>query len=71
MSANEVTWRKASRSTAEGDNCVEIADAPSAVVVRDSQDPQGPALMVSRRDFRRLAEVLKTVSHVDSAGGAA
>ncbi|MFI0404852.1 DUF397 domain-containing protein [Actinomadura sp. 3N508] len=52
-------WRKASRSTVQNDNCVEIAAASDSVALRDSKDPQGPKLIVSRRDFRRLAEVLK------------
>ncbi|WP_337959945.1 DUF397 domain-containing protein [Actinomadura madurae] len=27
-------WRKAARSTAEGDNCVEVADVSSVVTAR-------------------------------------
>ncbi|GAA1791308.1 MULTISPECIES: DUF397 domain-containing protein [Actinomadura] len=52
-------WRKASRSTAEGDNCIEVADVSSVVAFRDSKDPNGPILVVSRRDFGRLAQALK------------
>ncbi|WFE34942.1 DUF397 domain-containing protein [Micromonospora sp. WMMD975] len=38
------TWRKSTRSGAQG-NCVEIADnLPGVVAVRDSKDQQGPAL---------------------------
>ncbi|OLT10888.1 DUF397 domain-containing protein [Actinomadura sp. CNU-125] len=55
-----VAWRKASRSTSNGGECVEVADASSIVAVRDSKDPDGPKLVVSRRDFRRFAEAIKT-----------
>ncbi|WP_026341381.1 DUF397 domain-containing protein [Actinomadura atramentaria] len=33
------TWRKATRSTAQGGNCVELAALPSALGVRDSKHP--------------------------------
>lgn len=39
-----VTWRKSSRSAASAANCVEVAFAASSVAVRDSKDPDGPAL---------------------------
>ncbi|MFC4857459.1 DUF397 domain-containing protein [Actinophytocola glycyrrhizae] len=40
----ELSWRKSSRSTANGDNgnCVEIAFAGPAVAVRDSKNPAAP-----------------------------
>jgi hypothetical protein len=38
-------WRKASYSSTNGGNCVEVArNLPGAVAVRDSKDP-GPALV--------------------------
>ncbi|MGK5441743.1 DUF397 domain-containing protein [Micromonospora sp. URMC 105] len=38
-------WRKSSRSNGQGGNCVEVADnLPGVVAVRDSKDPDGPAL---------------------------
>jgi hypothetical protein len=37
-------WRKSSHSGSEGGDCVEVAAHPAAVHVRDSKDPEGPAL---------------------------
>ncbi|WP_433893352.1 DUF397 domain-containing protein [Streptomyces sp. CA-111067] len=38
-------WRKSTYSNADGGNCIEVADGiPGVVPVRDSKDPQGPAL---------------------------
>lgn len=54
-----LVWRKASRSTVQNDNCVEVADVSSVVALRDSKDPDGPILVVSRRDFGHFAQVLK------------
>ena len=38
-----IVWRTSSYSAESGD-CVEIAPAPRRVLVRDSKDPDGPAL---------------------------
>lgn len=39
-------WRKSSYSNANGGDCVEVADGiPGVVPVRDSKDPEGPALV--------------------------
>ncbi|WP_254392513.1 DUF397 domain-containing protein [Streptomyces buecherae] len=41
-------WRKSSYSGANGGNCVEVAPGfPGVVPVRDSKDPNGPALAFS------------------------
>lgn len=40
------TWRKSSYSNPDGGNCVEIADnLPGLVPVRDSKNPDGPAIL--------------------------
>ncbi|MET7681976.1 DUF397 domain-containing protein [Streptomyces sp. NPDC005423] len=45
---SKVTWRKSSYSNQDGGNCLEVADnVPAPVVpVRDSKNPQGPALVL-------------------------
>ncbi|MFA1548449.1 DUF397 domain-containing protein [Actinomadura chokoriensis] len=59
MDLSNAVWRKASRSTAEGDNCVEIAGTSQAVAFRDSKDPDGPKLIIGPSEFRRFVGVLK------------
>ncbi|TNY38189.1 DUF397 domain-containing protein [Thermomonospora catenispora] len=41
-------WRKSSYSSGGGDDCVELADLGGVVGVRDSKDPEGPVLRVTR-----------------------
>jgi hypothetical protein len=59
MDMSDGVWRKAMRSTAEGDNCVEVAGAPNIVALRDSKNPNGPRLLMSRNDFLHFMETLK------------
>ena len=54
-----VIWRKARRSNDQGGECVEVAQLPGTVAVRDSKNPDGPRLLVSREAFRALATALK------------
>ncbi|MFD0685183.1 DUF397 domain-containing protein [Actinomadura fibrosa] len=51
-----IQWRKASRSSASGSDCVELAGVFAAVAVRDSKDPDGPMLLIGRAAWRDLAE---------------
>ncbi|MGX4657706.1 DUF397 domain-containing protein [Micromonospora sp. SCSIO 07396] len=53
MDLSNATWRKSTRSGASGGNCVEVADnLPGAVAVRDSKDPDGPALTFAPTSWR-------------------
>ncbi|MCM2421847.1 DUF397 domain-containing protein [Streptomyces sp. RKAG293] len=47
-------WRKSSHSGSEGGNCIEVAAHPQAVHIRDSKDPDGPALTVSPAAWTRF-----------------
>ena len=51
-------WRKSSYSgTQSGSSCVELARLGEAVGIRDSKDPHGPILVVSREALKAaLAE---------------
>ena len=42
------TWRKSRRSAGNGGQCVELANVGA---VRDSKNPNGPALAVDLREF--------------------
>jgi predicted secreted Zn-dependent protease len=45
-----LTWRKSTRSGAAG-HCVEVANVPAAVLVRDSKDVTGPVLSFGTTDW--------------------
>ncbi|MFD7321008.1 DUF397 domain-containing protein [Streptomyces sp. NPDC059875] len=44
-------WRKSSYSGDTGGECVEVADLASHVAVRDSKNPEGPALLATPAAF--------------------
>ncbi|WP_433229680.1 DUF397 domain-containing protein [Actinomadura formosensis] len=45
-------WRKSTHSGPNGGNCIELADAAGVVAVRDSKDPDGPILLLTRAALR-------------------
>jgi hypothetical protein len=52
MDLTRAVWRKSSRSGDNGGNCVEVArNLPGVVAIRDSKDPGGPVLVVSRDEW--------------------
>ncbi|WP_037559978.1 DUF397 domain-containing protein [Spirillospora albida] len=59
MDSSMIAWRKASRSTDTGGNCVEVGRVGPCVGVRDSKDPEGGHLALSREAFRVLVAALK------------
>jgi hypothetical protein len=53
MDLSRAEWRKASYSSTNGGNCVEVArNLPGIVAVRDSKDPSGPALIFAPADWK-------------------
>ncbi|MFJ2028397.1 DUF397 domain-containing protein [Streptosporangium sp. NPDC087985] len=54
-------WHKSSRSNGNGGACVEVArNLPGIVAVRDSKDPQGPALVLSLDGWRSFTDGIRT-----------
>ena len=48
---SDLLWRKSERSNASG-NCVELAQMPDGdVALRNSRDPEGPALLFTRDEI--------------------
>jgi Domain of unknown function (DUF397) len=53
-------WRKSTRSGGNGGDCVEVADnIPGVVGVRDSKDPDGPALVFTVTEWRAFIDSAK------------
>ncbi len=50
MDLTGANWRKSSYSSNSG-NCVEAALLPDMIAVRDSKNPDGPALVLDRNDW--------------------
>lgn len=56
-----LAWRKASRSSANGGACVELARIPGSrrVAARDSKHPHGPQLSFDEKGWHAFMESLK------------
>lgn len=59
MDLTDAIWRKSSRSTNNGGNCVELARVGRVVAVRDSKDPQAPALVFGADTMRVFLDAIK------------
>ena len=56
-------WRKSSRSSSSGQNCVEVAaNLPGIVAVRDSKNPDGGALSFSPDEWKTFTTKIQTVA---------
>lgn len=58
--APRAMWRKSSHSGQEGSTCVEAAELGSCVGVRDSTDPHGPVLHLTRDAIGRFLTCIKS-----------
>ena len=53
-------WRKSSHSNGTGGSCVEVADGyPGVQPVRDSKDPEGPALVFTAASWSAFVADVK------------
>jgi hypothetical protein len=52
MDMTRITWRKATYSSGNGGNCIEVGTADRSVAVRDSKAPQGPKLGFTPEQWR-------------------
>jgi hypothetical protein len=59
MDLTGAVWRKSSHSGPQGGECVEVAERLGFVAVRDSKNPNGPALTFSRPAWRTFTTRLK------------
>ncbi|MFF4604481.1 DUF397 domain-containing protein [Streptomyces sp. NPDC001339] len=61
MTTEPLNWIKSSYSGGNGGSCVEVAtNVPGVVPVRDSKDPHGPRLMLTREAYTGLVQFAKT-----------
>ncbi len=51
LDLTDAQWRKSSYSSGNG-QCVDVAQMPEAIAVRDSKDPAGPKLIFTLADWR-------------------
>lgn len=64
-------WRRSQHSTDSGTNCVEVAAADGAVVIRDSTQAaqcRTPVLSISAVQWRHTIEQFTVVNLHDAAG---
>lgn len=59
---SNAAWRKSSYTGQQGE-CVELADFPRTVAVRDSKDPAGPKLLFDRDAFAQFTASVKAGEH--------
>ncbi|MGI5163224.1 DUF397 domain-containing protein [Spirillospora sp. CA-253888] len=55
-------WRKSSHSNAQGGSCVEVAVLAPEIGLRDSKDPEGPHLHITRDAFAAFLARVRDVS---------
>lgn len=53
-------WRKSSRSSGQGGDCVEVAGLGRGVAVRDSKDPDGGVLAFDRAVFAAFVRTVRS-----------
>ncbi|SFK23098.1 protein of unknown function [Streptosporangium canum] len=61
MDLSAAIWRKSSRSSGNGGQCVEVAaNLPGVIAVRDSKNPDGPKLFFTPAEWGAFVSGVKT-----------
>ncbi|MEU8342389.1 DUF397 domain-containing protein [Spirillospora sp. NPDC048832] len=58
MPLKNAHWRVSTRSCSNGCGCVELASVCNAVAIRDSTNPSGPVLLVSKTALRAALQLV-------------
>ncbi|MEU8056036.1 MULTISPECIES: DUF397 domain-containing protein [Microbispora] len=60
MDLSAAVWRKSSRSSGNGGQCVEVAaNLPGVIAVRDSKNPNGPKLLFTSEEWEAFISGVK------------
>ncbi|MFD5832692.1 DUF397 domain-containing protein [Streptomyces collinus] len=57
-----ILWRKSSYSGDQGGSCVEVAEAPATIAIRDSKNPAGPMLTLDPAAFTSFVDWTSTTA---------
>ena len=55
-----IVWRKSSRSSSNGGQCVEVGASTAAIAVRDTKHRTGPVLTADRADWSGFVAAVKS-----------
>lgn len=62
--SGQAKWIKSTRSGGNSDNCVEVAlNLRGVVAVRDSKNPEGPALVFAPGEWRSFTRTIREDSY--------
>ena len=59
MDLTSASWRKSTYSGCNGGNCIQVAGLPGTIAVRDSKDPDGPALLFTAAEWAAFTARVK------------
>ncbi|OLT25112.1 hypothetical protein BJF79_13075 [Actinomadura sp. CNU-125] len=62
FATSKPNWRK-SHHSAQGADCIEVADIAGRCAVRDSKDPKGPTLALTPSTWAALLSQIKSGGH--------
>jgi hypothetical protein len=64
MDLSHIEWRKATKTTSNGGNCVEVArNLRGIVAVRDSKNPDGPKIVLTPAGWQTFTARVRAGEH--------